>query len=71
MNISLDHVNDFFRTVAVSRQHQPAGDWIPPTNCEHSCTYRFGSFMHSEVLAQLLNLDVNKAAGSDGISACF
>ena len=61
----------FFRTVAVSRHHQLAGNWIPPANCEHSCTHRFDSFMHSEVLAQLLNLDVNKAAGSDGISASF
>ena len=71
MNLSLDSINDFFRNIAVSRHHQPASSWTPPANCEHTCAFRFSSFTCSDVLAQLQNVDVNKAAGSDGVSARF
>ena len=38
---------------AVSRHHQPASSWIPPANCEHTCAFKFSSFTHSDMLAQL------------------
>ena len=71
MNLSLDSINDFFCNIAVSRHHQPASSWTSPANCEHTCAFRFHSFTCSDVLAQLQNVDVNKAAGSDGVSARF
>ena len=36
-----------------------------------TCAFRFSSFTYSDVLAQLQNVDVNEAAGSDGVLARF
>lgn len=67
----MDCINEIFRNVTVSRHHQPADCWISEANCEHTSTFRFSLLAPSDVLSQLQNLDVNKSAGSDGISAHF
>ena len=68
--LSLDQINNFFRTVAISSNHQPAGDFVPDCD-QHAVKFKFCTFSVSSVLTQLQTLNIKKATGPDGISACF
>ena len=68
--LSLNQINNFFRTVAISSDHQPAGELAPDCS-QHSVKFKFHIFSVSSVLTQLQTLDIKKATGPDGISACF
>ena len=69
-DLSLESINDFFRTVAISVNHQPAG-------CFHSESsvgndhFQFSAITANEVCYQLQHLDTQKSTGPDGISALF
>ena len=64
--LSLDQINNFFCTVAISSNHQPVPD------CDqHTAKFKFCNFSVSSVLAQLQTLNIKKATGPDGISAYF
>ena len=70
--LSLDSINNFFRTVAVSHDHQPASSYVVPatTPCSSvSDHFRFQSIQSSEVLSALKGLDTKKSTGPDGIPA--
>ena len=60
----------FFRAVAISSDHQPAGDLVPDCS-QHAVKFKFHTLSVSSVLTQLQTLDIRKATGPDGISACF
>ena len=67
--VSLDSINDFFQTVAISPQHQNADFYMPSV-----CTtdgFSFDRIDVSTVLSHLTTLDVSKATGPDGLSAAF
>ena len=68
-NLSLESINDFFRTVAISVNHQPASCFHSkiPVGDDH---FRFG-VVTDEVRYQLQHLDTRKSTGLDGISALF
>ena len=68
--LSLDQINNFFRTVAISSNHQPAGDFVPDCN-QHAVKFKFCTFSVSSVLTQLQTLNIKKATGPDDILACF
>ena len=68
--LSLDQINNFFRTVAISSNHQPAGDFVPDCD-QHAVKFKFCTFSVSSVLTQLQTLNIKKATGPDGISGCF
>ena len=69
--ISLDQINNFFRTVAISSNHQPAGDFVPDCDQHAVIKCNFCTFSVSSVLTQLQTLNIKKATGLDGISACY
>ena len=68
--LSLDQINNFFHTMAISSDHQPASEFIPDCD-QHVAQFKFSTFVVSSVLSQLQTLDVRKATGPDGISALF
>ena len=68
--LSLDTVNDFFRSVAVTDDHKLVTTFIPiESNCDSSC--RFSTVSTFTVYSLLCALDVKKAVGPDGLSARF
>ena len=72
--LSLDGINEFFCTVTVSKNHQPASSYVLPDT--PSCigvadTFRFQPIQLSEVLSALKGLDTRKSAGSNGIPVFF
>ena len=64
-DVSLDNLNDFFRSVAISEDHQSAGSWTLPTDSD---TDKF-CLSPIEVSDVVAHLDVCKSTGSDGFSA--
>ena len=72
-NLSLDSVNDFFRTIAVTPTHQPATMFAPtPVSLPQTpYNFTFQSITVSEVFSQLQALDVRKSVRPDGICARF
>ena len=67
-DLSLESINDFFRTVAVTNDHRPAASYSPPAPSSHSNVFKFQPIQSSEVLSALRGLDTKKSAGPDGIS---
>ena len=71
-DLSLNNINDFFRTVAISKDHQSASSYEPPVSLSDSASSSIFQFQHpSEVLMALKHLDTKKSAGPDGIPALF
>ena len=72
-DLSLESINDFFRTVAVSDDHRPAKSYLAPAAVTSLCSdiFKFQSIRPSEVLSALQGLNTKKSAGPDGISALF
>ena len=70
-DLSLESINDFFRTVAVSDDHRPAESYLAPVTSLCSDIFKFQSIRPSEVLSALQGLNTRKSAGPDGISALF
>lgn len=69
-SLSLDSVNEFFRSVAVSDDHQPASTFCR-AEAESDSSFHFHEIDRSVVLHLLQNLDEKKSMGPDGISARF
>ena len=69
--LSLDSINDFFQTVAISTSHEPASSFIDSANTGDAPTFQFHTISSSVVLSLLNKLDVRKSVGPDGISARF
>ena len=68
--VSLDNLNDFFRSIAITEDHQPADSWTLPPDSDID-KFCFSPIEVSDVVAQLQHLDVRKSTGSDGFSARF
>ena len=66
-DVSLDNLDDFFRSVAISEDH-PAGSWTLPTDSDTD-SFCFSPIEISDVVAHLQHLDVRKSTVSDGFSA--
>ena len=66
----MDQINNFFHTIAISSDHQSAGEFVPECD-QHPVKFKFCTFSISSVLTQLQTLDIKKATGPDGISAYF
>jgi len=64
---SLDGLNHFFRTVAISSNHRSASCFYPKIPFGND-RFRFGMVTGDEVLYQLQHLDTQKSTGPDGIS---
>ena len=58
-----------FCTVAITPEHQDATMFVPVSLPQLPHTYMFQYLTLSEVLSQLLTLDIRKSVGPDGISA--
>ena len=68
--LSLDTINDFFRSVAVTDDHKPASAFVPSgSDCDPS--FKFSTVSTSSVYSLLCALDEKKAVGPDGLSARF
>ena len=70
-DLSLDSINDFFRTVATTADHQPASAFVPLGSGQSDSNFTFHAIPSSVVFSMLKNLDVKKSVGPDGISARF
>ena len=68
-SVSLDSINDFFQTVAISSKHQSADSCVLPA-CGTG-DFSFDRISISTVLSHLSTLDVSKSTGPDGLSAAF
>ena len=68
-SVSLDSINDFFRTVAISSKHQSADSYVLPA-CDTG-DFSFDRVTVSTVLSHLSTLDVSKSTRPDGLSAAF
>ena len=69
-DLSLESINDFFRTVAISVNHQPAGCFHSESSAGND-HFRFSVVTTNKVCYQLQHLDTRKSTGPDGISALF
>ena len=69
--ISLDSVNDFYRSVAVTDHHRLASTFVSTDPPPDNANFQFSIITPSTVYALLLALDVRKSVGPDGISARF
>ena len=69
-SLSLDSVNDVFRSVAVTDDHQPASTFCQ-VEAESDSSFHFCEVDNSVVLHLLQNLDEKKSIGPNGISARF
>ena len=71
--VSLDTINKFFRTIAISGDHQSANSYVipPSVNCSAADSFRFSCTMSSSVVSLLEPLDTKKSTGPDGLSALF
>jgi len=69
--LSLDSINDFFRTVATTPDHQPASTFVPLEPERSESIFKFCMIPESAVYSLLNHLDVKKSIGPDGISAKF
>jgi len=63
--VSLDVINDFFQSVAISSQHLPAEDYNVSSSESISDQFMFDKIDSSTVFAQLSSLDVRKSTGPD------
>ena len=69
--LSLDTVNDFFRSIAVTDDHKPASTFVPLGLGYNDSSFRFSTVSSSSVYSMLCALDEKKAVGPDGLSARF
>ena len=69
--LSLDTVNDFFRSIAVTDDHKPASTFVPLELGYNDSSFRFSTVSSSSVYSMLCALDEKKAVGPDGLSARF
>ena len=70
--LSPERVNNFFQNVAISCDHQPACNFIPPSPSINAVwSFEFSSINLSTVLLLHGRLDTRKAMDPDGISARF
>ena len=69
-DLSLDSINDFFRSVAISDDHQPAS-CFHLDNFVGDDSFQFNKVTTEEVCYQLQHLDTRKSTGPDGISDFF
>ena len=69
--MSLDRINDFLRTIAISSDHQVASSFCPSLTHTDQARFCFDTIQVNDVMHQLQSLDVSKAAGPDGISGLF
>ena len=69
--ISLDTVNDFFRSVAITDDHCPASTYVSADLSHDNPEFKFSAVTSSAICALLSALDVKKSVGPGGISARF
>ena len=69
-NLSPDSLNDFFSTVAVSDEHQPATQYAPPC-CNSSDSFHFTPIYPQQIQHLLQHLNNQKSTGPDGLSSRF
>ena len=67
--VSLDSINDFFQTLAISPGHKSAEEFCPDNNSSDG--FAFSQSSVSTAAEQLSKLDVHKATGPDGLSARY
>jgi len=74
-NISLENINNFFRTVAVTDSHHTADTYVPLISVDSSGSVKdsfyFDGIEPSTVVSLLKKLDIKKSTGPDGLSALF
>ena len=68
-SVSLDSINDFFQTVAISSSHKSAEEFCPVSPCSDG--FVFSQISVLTVAEHLSKLDVHKATGPDGLSARY
>ena len=66
--VSLNSINDFFLTVALTPQHSGADCFVVPPDI---VGFTFAHISESLVLSHLSSLDIRKSTGPDDLSACF
>ena len=68
--VSLDSINEFFQTVAVSDSHEAASKFsLEDINDDKA--FQFNEISVDVVLSHLSSLDVTKSTGPDKLSAYF
>ena len=71
-NVSLDILNEHFRSVAISETYQPADSWtLPPDFDTDAAKFCFCPIEVFDIVTQLQHLDVHKSTESNGFSAQF
>ena len=69
---SLNSINDYFQTVAISSDHRCANDFVVPADSSVGADpFVFSEISVSSVLSHLQSLDPKKSTGPDGLSARF
>jgi len=73
LSLPLDVINDHFQNIAVTKQHKSAAEYDLPslTAANNLSQFVFPEIPVSTVLSHLSSLDITKATGPDGLSACF
>ena len=69
--LSLEDINNFFRTVAVSDGHNSPESFLFPSAVNSGNIFKFRRIEVSEVVSLLRNLNVKKSTRPDGISTLF
>ena len=69
--VSLDAINDFFQSVAISPQHLSAENYDFSSNESIDDQFMFDKIDSSTVFAHLSSLDVRKSTGPDDLSSRF
>ena len=68
---SLDSINEFFQTVAVSDHHKAASTFSFEAETNKANSFDFDQISTDVVLSHLSSLDVTKSTGPDRLSAFF
>ena len=70
--LSLDDINNFFCTVAVTPDHNATACFtVPESNDVPDNSFQFKTISESDILYLLQHLDVRKSVGPDGLSSRF
>ena len=69
--ISLDIINEFFQSVAITTQHHPAEDYDISLCEDVGKRFMFAKIDYATVLTHLSSLDVGKSTGPDQLSSRF
>ena len=70
-DISLDSINYYFSSIALTPQHQSAESFMLPPSETSDHGFVFSKVTTSMVLSHLQSLDIRKSAGPDNLSARF